>query len=123
MGIALADVDLNGTALAQGADVAGLCIQSAMFVTRPLWGVGDTGPWLHDGRALTLMDAITFHAGEATPVINAFSALSPSDQQAVVTFLLSLQLPCVNSIDCPPVPLSQSTASAAPQKQDLPASP
>jgi hypothetical protein len=123
MGNALADVDLNGQALAQGTDVAGLCIQSPMFVTRPLWGVGDTGPWLHDGRALTLHDAITMHAGDATPVIDAFNALSPADQQAVVTFLLSLQLPCIDSIDCPPVPLSQSTASAEPKASALPASP
>ena len=109
MGPALADVDLNGTALAQGTDVAGLCIQSRMFVTRPLWGVGDTGPWLHDGRALTLLDAIRMHGGEAQPIIDAFNALSPADQQAVVTFLLSLQLPCIGSIPCPPVPLNQST--------------
>lgn len=109
MGPKLADVDLNGTPLAQGTDVAGLCIQSQMFVTRPLWGVGDTGPWLHDGRALTLLDAIKSHAGEATPVISAFNALSADDQQNVVTFLLSLQLPCINSIPCPPVPLNQAT--------------
>ena len=109
MGPALADVDLNGTALAQGTDVAGLCIQSRYFVTRPLWGVGDTGPWLHDGRALTLLDAIKMHGGEAQPVIDAFNALSAADQQAVVTFLLSLQLPCLPSISCPPAPLAQAT--------------
>jgi hypothetical protein len=109
MGSMLADWDLNGTALAQGTDVAGLCIQSRMFLTRPLWGVGDTGPWLHDGRALTLLDAIKMHGGEAQPVIDAFNALSPADQQAVVTFLLSLQLPCLPSISCPPAPLNQAT--------------
>lgn len=123
MGPALADTDLNGGALAQSTDVAGLCIQSPMFVTRPLWGVGDTGPWLHDGRALTLLDAIKLHAGEATPVINAFNALSPADQQNVVYFLLSLQLPCVNSIPCPPVPLDQQTATLAVPPKVLPASP
>ena len=109
MGSQLADWDLNGTPLAQGTDVAGLCIQSRMFVTRPLWGVGDTGPWLHDGRALTLLDAIKLHGGEAQPIIDAFNALSADDQQAVVTFLLSLQLPCLPSISCPPVPLNQAT--------------
>ncbi|MGZ8729814.1 MAG: di-heme oxidoredictase family protein [Thermoanaerobaculia bacterium] len=109
MGSMLADWDLNGMPIAQPADVAGLCIQSRMFVTRPLWGVGDTGPWLHDGRALTLMDAIKMHGGEAQPIIDAFNALSPADQQAVVTFLLSLQLPCLPSISCPPVPIGQQT--------------
>jgi hypothetical protein len=123
MGFDLADVDTNGGAIAQGTDVAGLCIQSRNFVTRPLWGVGDTGPWLHDGRALTLLDAIKLHGGEATPVVDAFNGLSAIDQQAVVTFLLSLQLPCVNSIPCPPVPLGQQTAAIEPQKGTLVASP
>jgi hypothetical protein len=123
MGPALADADMNGDPIAQSTDVAGLCIQSAMFVTRPLWGVGDTGPWLHDGRALTLLDAIKLHAGEAAPVINAFNALSPGDQQNVVYFLLSLQLPCVNSIPCPPVPLDQQTAAMEGPRPVLPASP
>lgn len=123
MGPNLADVDMNGGAISQGTDVAGLCIQSPYFVTRPLWGVGDTGPWLHDGRALTLLDAITMHGGEAAPIVTAFNALLASDQQAVVTFLLSLQLPCINSIPCLPVPLGQSTASLEPQKTILPASP
>lgn len=123
MGPALADADMNGDPIAQSTDVAGLCIQSADFVTRPLWGVGDTGPWLHDGRALTLLDAIKLHAGEATPVINAFNALSPADQQNVVYFLLSLQLPCVNSIPCPPVPLDQQTAAIEGPRTVLPASP
>jgi mono/diheme cytochrome c family protein len=110
MGNALADKDNNGTAIAQGADVAGLCIVSPLFLTRPLWGVGDTGPWLHDGRALTLTDAIVMHGGEAQPVVDAFKALSAGDQNAVVQFLLSLQLPCLNSIQCPPVPPGTSTA-------------
>jgi hypothetical protein len=84
----------------QGADVSGVCIPSPYFITRPLWGVADTGPWLHDGRATSLMLAITMHGNsstgsgsEAAPIIDAFEKLSPADQQAVVNFLLSLRLP------------------------------
>jgi cytochrome c peroxidase len=80
----------------QGADVDGLQIPKPMFLTRPLWGVADTGPWLHDGRALTLHDAILQHkskGSEANPVINAFLKLDPAKQAAVEAFLLSLQLP------------------------------
>jgi hypothetical protein len=84
----------------QGADVAGVCIPPRLFLTRPLWGVADTGPWLHDGRATSLLDAIMMHGNsasgsgsEAAPIIDAFEKLAPADQQAVVNFLLSLRLP------------------------------
>jgi len=84
----------------QGADVSGVCLQQPNFLTRPLWGVADTGPWLHDGRATSLMQAILLHGdtasgsgSEAAPIIDAFESLTPADQQAVVNFLLSLRLP------------------------------
>ena len=35
------------------------------FLTRPLWGVGSTGPYGHDGRSITLNDVILRHGGEA----------------------------------------------------------
>ncbi|MFL6213832.1 MAG: di-heme oxidoredictase family protein [Blastocatellia bacterium] len=84
----------------QGADVSGVCLQMPNFLTRPLWGVADTGPWLHDGRATSLMQAILLHGdtksqsgSEARQVVDAFELLTPADQQAVVNFLLSLRLP------------------------------
>lgn len=68
------------------------------FLTRPLWGVADTGPWLHDGRATTLQQAILDHGddesgGEAVTVTNIFRNLNTSEQEAVVQFLLTLRLP------------------------------
>jgi CxxC motif-containing protein (DUF1111 family) len=66
-----------------------------------LWGVADTGPWLHDGRARTLKEAIAFHnsnGSEAARVIQAFDALSKEDQQAVVNFLLAQRLPIAQDI-------------------------
>jgi hypothetical protein len=90
MGVQLAD------RAKQGADVAGICIARPLFLTRPLWGVADTGPWLHDGRALTLKEAVLHHEGdgsEANPIIRAFRNLTPEEQQAVVDFLLTLRLP------------------------------
>ena len=83
----------------QGTDVATISVTRREFLTRPLWGVGDTGPWLHDGRARTLRDAILMHeslGSEANPVIETFKSLSCDDQAAIVEFLLSLRLP----IDC-----------------------
>jgi Di-haem oxidoreductase, putative peroxidase len=70
------------------------------FLTPELWGVGTTGPWLHDGRALTLRQAILFH-GEETPSgvpsaaqaeRDAFAALSAADQDKVIAFLRNLVL-------------------------------
>lgn len=85
---------------AQGTDVANIINVPQEFLTRPLWGVADTGPWLHDGRATSLRQAILFHGdsatgsgSEAAPVIDAFEKLSLQQQQAVVDFLLTLQLP------------------------------
>ncbi|MCH2582504.1 MAG: hypothetical protein MK133_15050, partial [Planctomycetes bacterium] len=37
------------------------------FRTAPLWGVRQTAPYLHDGSAETLRDAILLHFGEASP--------------------------------------------------------
>jgi hypothetical protein len=87
--------------VAQGADVQGISIPPPLFLTRPLWGVADTGPWLHDGRARTLKEAIEFHASEgseANPVIHAFEQLSAADQQAVVDFLLAQRLPIAEDV-------------------------
>ena len=60
------------------------------FRTQPLWGVAATGPYLHDGRAHTLEEAIDWHGGEGAASRDAFSALSAGDQDAVIEFLLSL---------------------------------
>jgi CxxC motif-containing protein (DUF1111 family) len=60
------------------------------FRTPPLWGVSDTAPFLHDGVAFTLRDAIAGHHGEGVAARDAFAALSESDQEALVRFLESL---------------------------------
>jgi len=108
----------------QGTDVATISVTRREFLTRPLWGVGDTGPWLHDGRARTLLDAILMHeslGSEANPVIEIFKSLSCDDQTAIVEFLLSLRLP----VDCRYEPCFEKAADChpAPLPQPRPASP
>lgn len=61
--------------------------------TPPLWGVADSAPYLHDGRAATLEDAIRLHAGQAAPAAAHFERLNPADQMQVVAFLKSLRAP------------------------------
>jgi CxxC motif-containing protein (DUF1111 family) len=57
------------------------------FRTQPLWGVSMSGPFLHDGRAATLREAIGFHGGEAAVARDAFFALSPAEQADLIAFL------------------------------------
>ena len=80
----------------QETDVSKITVPEDEFLTRSLWGVADTGPWLHDGRAQSLKDAILFHdseGSEAHDVIQAFKGLNQEDQENVINFLLSLRLP------------------------------
>ena len=46
------------------------------FLTTPLWGVGSTGPYGHDGRSINLMEVILRHGGEArgTKRLRAFAS-------------------------------------------------
>lgn len=62
----------------------------SVFMTAPLWGVGQTGPWLHDGRATTLAEAILTHGGEAESAREAYASLTTNQQREVVEFLRSL---------------------------------
>ena len=44
--------------------------------TPPLWGVADSAPYLHDGRASTLDEAIRLHGGEAAATATRYTKLS-----------------------------------------------
>ncbi|MGB7328516.1 MAG: di-heme oxidoredictase family protein [Rubripirellula sp.] len=61
--------------------------------TPPLWGVADTAPYLHDGRAETLDAAIRWHGGESAQSATQYRSLSKADQALVLTFLRSLRGP------------------------------
>ncbi len=73
-----------------------------LWRTPPLWGVRDSGPWLHDGSAHTLHDAIVAHAGEARGARQAYVALEPLDRTAVVGFLETLTAPQSSPLSLPP---------------------
>jgi CxxC motif-containing protein (DUF1111 family) len=61
--------------------------------TPPLWGVADSAPYLHDGRAATLEDAIKLHGGQAARSARRFQELAPADQARLVAFLKTLRAP------------------------------
>ena len=60
------------------------------FLTRPLWGLAETAPYLHDGRAATIPEAIEAHGGDAAASRDAFRELSPRQRASLHVFLLSL---------------------------------
>jgi len=65
--------------------------------TPPLWGIGlqqnfqgGRAFFLHDGRAESLRESITYHGGEGAASRSAFDALSAVDQERLLRFLRSL---------------------------------
>lgn len=61
--------------------------------TPPLWGVADSAPYMHDGRAPTLLAAIQQHRGDAKRVTERFESLPPADKAAITSFLGTLKAP------------------------------
>lgn len=61
--------------------------------TPPLWGVRDSAPYLHDGRAKTLEQAIAMHGGEGHQAAINFFTMSKRDQTLVLAFLRTLVAP------------------------------
>ena len=55
--------------------------------TPPLWGLRVSAPYLHDGRAATVDQAIRAHDGEARRVRDRYNALTPLLRQQILDFL------------------------------------
>jgi hypothetical protein len=65
--------------------------------TAPLWGFRDSGPYLHDGRADTMEQAVALHGGEAAKITQKFFALGARERRQVESFLKSLTAPVADS--------------------------
>jgi len=65
-------------------------LSRSVWLTRSLWGLADTAPYLHDARATTVREAILWHGGEAAAVRDHFSRLVEEDQKSILVFLASL---------------------------------
>jgi len=61
-----------------------------MFRTPPLWGIRHSAPYMHDGRARGLREAILAHESEGQASSDAFVLLSESEQSALIAFLRDL---------------------------------
>ena len=60
--------------------------------TPPLWGLRDSAPYLHDGRADTLTSAIAFNGGEGLEAAQRFFRLTLREREQVELFLQALPL-------------------------------
>lgn len=67
------------------ADAAG-----SEFRTQPLWGLCEHPPFLHDGSADTVSEAILRHGGEAAAAAASYADLSDNDRRYLHRFLESL---------------------------------
>jgi hypothetical protein len=79
-----------GSGLAEEIDEVGT--GRSVFLTENLWGVGSSAPYLHDGRAATLTEAILEHGGEGRAARDAFVASSTTAQKNLVAFLNNMVL-------------------------------
>ncbi len=62
------------------------------FITRKLWGVANTGPFMHHGKFTTMREAVLAHSGEALTSREAFEGLSSYERDCVIEFLKTLQI-------------------------------
>jgi CxxC motif-containing protein (DUF1111 family) len=87
--------DLSGTNSYYGQPVISVASselpRADEWRTPPLWGVADSAPYLHDGRATKLEDAITMHGGQAKTAAVNFQRLSQAQQERIVAFLKTLR--------------------------------
>ena len=88
----------------------------AEWKTPPLWGVASSAPYLHDGRAANLEEAIRYHGGEASASRSAFAKLRPADRAALIGFLKTLVAPPTADPVPPanPAPVGQQPAGFFP---------
>ncbi len=83
------------------------------FMAEPLWGVGTTAPYGHDGRSIDLWSVIMRHGGEAQQARDRFARLPDGKQAQVIDFLQTLVL-------FPPDDTASNLNPGDPQAADFP---
>jgi hypothetical protein len=91
MGLHFAEINYNTTPQNQQQTL------TRLFITEPLWGVGETAPYGHDGRSGTLDDVILRHdspgaEARARQAGQAFRNTSEAVRIAIRKYLTSLRL-------------------------------
>jgi CxxC motif-containing protein (DUF1111 family) len=65
--------------------------------TPPLWGMRDSAPYLHDGRAATVAKAVALHGGEGRSAAQEYERLSEKEREQVELFLKTLAVPTIGT--------------------------
>jgi CxxC motif-containing protein (DUF1111 family) len=83
LGPGLADRDVSGA------------VHATRWRTAPLWGMGyrlsrESRPFLHDGRARSVEDAVLWHDGEAAAVRERFAHLSRQQREQLLIYVGAL---------------------------------
>ncbi len=78
-----------GTANAARHPQRGVALRE--YLTPRLWGVADSAPYLHDGRAPSFDYAIAGHDGEGAAARAAFEALEQNDKGPLRVYLMALR--------------------------------
>ncbi|MEQ8768628.1 MAG: di-heme oxidoredictase family protein [Planctomycetota bacterium] len=81
-----ASIELNNEMLEQDG------IPTNEWMAARLWGMANTPPFLHHGRALLISEAIDCHGGDAQASRDAWATAPLNEQQAVIEFLRTLQV-------------------------------
>ncbi len=61
------------------------------YLTRRLWGLGNTSPYMHNGSAALFDEAIGLHGGEAAETAETYLNLSEGEKASLRIFLTSLR--------------------------------
>jgi len=85
------DLKRHDMGRANAAQHVQLGVARDLYLTPRLWGVADSAPYLHDGRAPSFDYAIAGHDGEGSAARKAFFALEPEDKGALRVYLMSLR--------------------------------
>jgi|SRR6266566_2144488 len=62
------------------------------FITRKLWGVGNSGPYMLHGKFTTMCEAILAHSGEALASRQNFEALSAYNRDCLIEYSKAFQI-------------------------------
>ena len=78
--------DLNNEVLEQDD------VPTDEWLTRKLWGFASEPPFLHNGRATLISEAIEAHGGASQFAQDSFTNLSEDDRNSLIEFLKTLQI-------------------------------
>lgn len=73
-------------------------IREQEYRTPALWGCRDSAPYMHDGRAKTIEEAIRCHGGQATQVMRSFDAMNETRKHELIQFVLTIGAPDVKDL-------------------------